>query len=403
VNLAHILEEPEDPARYAVLGDALTAKGDPWGELITVQHAEALEKNKTKKGKLRREGLRLAAGLGKKLVGDLAMAGKAAFEPEWFCGFLAGVRIRAVAGDVLADWVRALAKAPAARVLRRLTLVCALPRVDFDGAYHAFEQPFGGALTALSELPRTLRELQIGDDEHDLVAGHLEVSDFGPALAALPIESLVINVGRANPGPSGMPGLKRLALRLTEMTPAALQQLAATKWPALERLEVWTGECELSSINTSYEQVKKHGRKSVASLTVRGVQRMYVNDHYGGLRWAQVREEDLEALVPPRTVEVGLCNLLFTNELVALLPKLDWLKRIRVLDLSKGTLSTEGAQALIKKKASFARLESLILDENLLTPEEVTAISAALPNAKIGPQRTGRSPAHMTRYVQSFE
>jgi uncharacterized protein (TIGR02996 family) len=59
--LAKIRANPEDPSAYAVLGDALTAKGDPWGELITTQHALFVEKNKRKRSTLKTAGSSIAS------------------------------------------------------------------------------------------------------------------------------------------------------------------------------------------------------------------------------------------------------------------------------------------------------------------------------------------------------
>jgi hypothetical protein len=402
--LARIRANPDDPAAYAVLGDALTAKGDSWGELITMQHRLHTETNKRKRTALKTEADRIAYRIGPDLFGQRLASELAYRKPEWFCGFVAGATFGGfVSGDMLADHVRDLGASRAARALRRLKLVPE-PSVDMDRQGRGFTRPFAEALAAIPNAgyPKTFKELVLGDEEHGIVTGHLEVEDFATALAKVPLESLVICAGNANPGKGGHPTLKRLALRLTAMSAGALEELAAGDWPALERLEVWTGECALSSINTSYEQVKKRGRRKVSSVTTRSIVKMPIDDHHGGLRWDEVSPATLEALVKPATVEVALRNLLFTDELAALLPKLDWLKRVRVLDLSDGTLSS--AKPILDGKAAFARLEALVLDGNLLPEKDVAAIQKALPNARIGEQRTGsRVPAHLSRYVQSIE
>jgi hypothetical protein len=304
---------------------------------------------------------------------------------------------------MLADLVRDLGAARPAQAIRRLTL-SPEPGVDMEFRGRGFSRPFTEALALLPKagFPPTLRELVLGDEEHGIVAGHLEVQDFATTLAAMPLESLVICAGNANPGKAGHPTLKRLALRLTHMSAEALDELAAADWPALERLEVWTGEAALSSINTSYEQVKKRGRRRVSSVTTRSIVKMSIDDYYGGLRWDAVRPETLEKLVKPTTAHVALRNLAFTDELAALLPKLSWLQRIRVLDLSDGTLSS--AKPILAARAALAHLDALILDGNLLPKEDIESIRKALPKAQIGEQRSGSgAPAYMSRYVQSIE
>jgi hypothetical protein len=88
----------------------------------------------------------------------------------------------------------------------------------------------------------------------------------------------------------------------------------------------------------------------------------------------------------PKLEYLGLENSTWDAELVEAVAKSAILKRVKVLDLSKGTLHVEGTAALIKHAAKFAHLEKLDLSNNFIPFDREDALAEAIPCAKIGSQ-----------------
>ena len=95
----------------------------------------------------------------------------------------------------------------------------------------------------------------------------------------------------------------------------------------------------------------------------------------------------LEGRGLPALRELGLCNSAFADELAGVLGKCPVLRQLRVLDLSKGTLSDDGARALLASAAAFAHLERLDLTENYLGDEMQAAVAKLCPDVRADDQR----------------
>ena len=201
--------DPEDPETYLVYADWLSERGDDWGQLIAIQHAqrtlprggEALRRDE-----LARMETMLRFRLGARLWGRL---GETVFdEPTqkywcdlidatWDCGFLRAVQIRYVDADVFVELIDGLHALPIASVLREIVLV------DDDWVPEAIDA------FASRKWPQ-LRRL--------VVAGRFEVRRLLPALAHTPeLTSLTLQAG---------------------LFDGAIDELAKLSLPKLEKLEL---------------------------------------------------------------------------------------------------------------------------------------------------------------------
>jgi hypothetical protein len=68
---------------------------------------------------------------------------------------------------------------------------------------------------------------------------------------------------------------------------------------------------------------------------------------------------------------LGLVNTMLTNDLIARLARSAILSQLQSLDLSRGTMTRRGADALFAHARAFAHLESIDLGDNHLTPAEL--------------------------------
>jgi uncharacterized protein (TIGR02996 family) len=167
-----------------------------------------------------------------------------------------------------------------------------------------------------------------------------------PHLTHLELQGSLSSLG----GPSSE--LHSLRIRSGGLPRQVPQQIGAARWPALERLELWLGD----------------------SL-------------YGG----DASVDDLQDLLAgeglPALRDLALANCEFTAELCRVLPSAAVLPRLRSLDLSKGTLTDEGAHALLAHADSFAHLDSLDLDENFLSDEMCAQLASLCKHVILGVQR----------------
>jgi hypothetical protein len=183
----------------------------------------------------------------------------------------------------------------------------------------------------------------------------LELRNLTNLLSALPgLEELAVQANQidAGYGPLASPGLRRLVLRAESLSPDFLAALGQSAFPALETLELWPGDCAFG---------------------------------WGG---------EPEALVPLLSA-AGLpslrCFTLYSDlgdGQIPLLAEAGILPRLSRLDLSFGTLSDAGAEALCKCWGRFAHLERLSLAGNFLTREAAMELAKLSPRViKIGWQR----------------
>lgn len=196
-----IARDPEDAAAFTVYGDWLLKHGDPRGELIALQQAEA----KTA-GKYFAEHAAQFLGPLAPLVPDVRVLDAAPL--YWKHGFIRRAELTTAAS------VAQLLAHPSGQFLVELAVRVAddAPAVIAHVNQHA---------------PATLRDF-------DLFAraklGRLEIT--------APLERLGITARRFELGALAIPTLRRAKFLAASMASSAVEAIAAAPWPVLERLEL---------------------------------------------------------------------------------------------------------------------------------------------------------------------
>lgn len=177
-------------------------------------------------------------------------------------------------------------------------------------------------------------------------------------------------VGDVQLGSLDLPNARRFALRTSTLTQGTLGSITDAKWPLLEELELWFGD-----------------------------------DEYGGncelADALRVLRLDL-----PRLRILRLMNAPFTDELIVPLARSALLKQLRVLDLSLGTLSDDGARSAIAHAEAFQHLDALIVHDNCLTQKGLASLRNVVPADAnpTAPSRVHRAARQKTRrYVSVTE
>lgn len=237
---AAIDEAPDDAARYAVLGDWLLQSGDPRGELIALQLAQA----STKKAKERQEALLLAEGL------RVAQTQRAL----WRWGFVHtlsfGLVQHAQWEERRDDWTTTLLAPalahPSCRFLRELV-------VDAG--------PGDELLRFLSEHPpRVLTALSLTCNEADL-------SNVGEGLSALTRLNLYAQL--IVPAKLSLPSLVELSLPADALTVDGLSKVLDPSSPVrrltLSSLETFDGEAVFPVTRVRLESLTLRAEKTTRS------------------------------------------------------------------------------------------------------------------------------------------
>lgn len=216
----------------------------------------------------------------------------------------------------------------------------------------AYDQSVQGALNGLiarkDELP-TLKALFVGDVTYEeCEISWLQQGNYGGILQAFPrLEVLRVRGGTNLEIPAfEHPNLRELIIECGGLPASVLQDLAKTTLPALKHLELWLG-------------TEDYGFDATPA------------DVYAAV----------EALQPARLDYLGLRNSDITDILAEWLADKSWVANLDTLDLSLGTLTDDGADALLKNPAIAApggRLATLDLSHHFLTVEMRERL-AALP------------------------
>ncbi|MCX5746532.1 MAG: DUF3553 domain-containing protein [Proteobacteria bacterium] len=235
--LAQLDDHPDDPGILEVLADELQARGDPRGELITVQRALAAHPRggagaraaERRLGRIARdervapvdEASQLAQRSGE-LIAQLTPQLDAGDRCTWTIGFVRRLELVDKSAERI-DEIATLWQHPSLRMLRELRLAWSSARACAP------------AIPTLVEvLPRTLRRLELGHSADHFLGKVSEV------LAALPrLDSLAL-AGHADFGELAHPTLRRLELVATAYTSytQAITRLDPRRLPALRSLKL---------------------------------------------------------------------------------------------------------------------------------------------------------------------
>jgi uncharacterized protein (TIGR02996 family) len=339
---AAILADPDDLANHMAYADWLSEQGDPRGEFIQVQLAleDQSRSADERKALLRKEG-ELLNIWERAWLGDLAPF----FFPQRRRGdYSARPRCQFARGwlDVIeTDWltesfVAALNAAPLARLLRGLTI----SGVEADE----------GVLAPLRESPclANLRRFQLGlppeEDQSLYVEGAEEI---GPLIRRMPcveeIRLFVSHVNAAELFAAPMPNLR--VLHVYHLTEYPLDILAANATLGrLEELSLWP-HALIPGDEAAY-------------ITLDGVRALANSPQLGGLRRLDLYLTDMGDEGCAEIVRSGL------------------LKRLEVLDISRGRVSDRGAR-ILADCPDLRHLRRLVIRKNELNQEGIAALRAA--------------------------
>jgi uncharacterized protein (TIGR02996 family) len=340
-----IAKNPDAVDNYLVYADWLTANGDPRGELITIQHAlgeMSPEERKGPKGKplakreseILRKNARFLPDVSPKMV-----------KVTWRWGFLDSIKFCNEEDwmedgiDVLGLVAKVLAS-PACAVLRHLRIgVVRWDEVTKD-------VPAILKLVGESAIAANLRELTVGDLKNDDVdtgmydPGKLDaISKYFPALESLTVHGNEFSLGALN-----LPKLRSLSIQTCGLSKKHLASVLGAKWPKLEKLELWFGSKD-----------------------------------YGGNCKVKDLGPILDGSAIPKVRHLGLMNAEFTDDLCKVLPNAKILSRVETLDLSMGTMSAEGAHAIVDAKKAFSHLKTLDVNENFLSKKNIAELKTLGP------------------------
>ncbi|HET9627318.1 MAG TPA: TIGR02996 domain-containing protein [Kofleriaceae bacterium] len=323
---AAILADPDDPAPYAVYADWLLERGDPRGELISLQLAQETGQRATGRRSLPAAIARHLEAHAGSLLGPLAALLPNPRDPltgplTWRRGFLDRVTLDGGRGRDLGAVVDDVVRHPSGRFLRALTL-----RTDhLDEAHHAVDALVARAPATLAELDFEVRDQP------------LDVTTLWPALPNL--RRLNLAARAFDLGAVRIPRAERARFATTRLSVAAVRAIAAAPWPALQRLELRFG-----------------GRFEPTSSTIEDLRGLLVRG-------------DLPALT-----HLKLRGCAYAGEALATLAGQPLARQLVVIDLSHGHVEREDLRALAGHLAGFPQLRELWLP-SMIFPEAQRAIA----------------------------
>jgi uncharacterized protein (TIGR02996 family) len=338
---AAIEKNLDDPQPYLVYADWLQSHGDARGELIALSH----------QGKAdtwiesHREAL-----LGRELVERLEWD-PPELKVDWHLGFirLASLKRGGYDSDTdVPELTQAFLALPVCRFIRGLTF--GLTGWESDNDYTE-------VVAAIVESGRgkTLEHIFFGDFEYpdDTEMSWAPWGDLGALWAAAPhLKSFKLRGAGGTFGALDLPKCRWFTVETGGLDQAAVTAIAKATWPSLERLELWTG-----------------------------------SEEYGAGSGVDDLLPLLEARAVPRLTHFGLRNSEYTDALVPLLANSKLLKQLKSLDLSMGTLSEAGCQAILDHAAAFAHLESLDLSQSFVPEAMFDRLRAVCAKVNLDEQR----------------
>jgi uncharacterized protein (TIGR02996 family) len=338
---ATIRADRESPDAYAVYADWLQQHGNPLGELIVL----AQQKPKAFANKLGTLGLP---------DGKLATYG-------WRHGMWQWIRLENRVDWMDSQWdPNVLGNNVFAQ-----TACAALEELQFGVVRwdHNFEDvPMLIAEAGKHAWAKDLTRLHVGAAT-DIDLAHYQAGVLGkPISKAFPkLEWLKVRSGEAGWRGTGetfsltglaLPELRELTVETCSMSKQRLAGIIAAKLPKLERLTLWFGSEDYGA------------DASVKSLT-----------------------KLLDGSAFPKLRHLGLMNAEFENEIAVAVSTSKLARQLESLDLSMGTMTEVGADALIAGKKNFGKLKALNVRDNFLSKQSERAVKKAFPFATVDGQK----------------
>ncbi|WP_306369488.1 STM4015 family protein [Nocardiopsis sp. CC223A] len=217
--------------------------------------------------------------------------------------------------------------------------------------------PVRDALVAHAPRLTGLRSLFFADLTYeDSEVSWMNHGDLGPVLAALPgLERFAVRgTGGLGLNVDGHPALRSLTLQGGGLPAKLVRQVLASRYPALEHLELWIG-------------VPNYG----GTTTPADLAPLLNGEVHTGIR------------------SLGLRNALRTDHWVRAVADAPVLGRLEELDFSEGTLTDEGAQILLDTPG-FRELESLDLHHHYMSEETQARVADSFTAAGVRIDVSGR-------------
>jgi hypothetical protein len=225
------------------------------------------------------------------------------------------------------------------------------------------------ALVAANEKLSELRHLFFGWAEME--SNHITFTfqtDLSPIFEAYPqLETVYVGGGEnLRLGSPTLPNLKTLVVAAEDIAREVIQGLTRAKLPELRHLELWLGD-------TSY----------------------YYEEEIAVLR--PLFSEQLF----PKLEYLGLRNSSSTDEIAIALSGKRFMEKLKVLDLSPGSLTDRGGDVLLFS-LYVNNLEELILADNELSPRMASHFENLSPKVDVS-GNNGKEDPEVARYSAAYE
>ncbi|MBA2544389.1 MAG: TIGR02996 domain-containing protein [Deltaproteobacteria bacterium] len=340
---AAIRANREDAGPYQVYADWLQQQGSPVGELIVLSQAN-------KKAAVA------------KIIDKLGLPGKGLATFGWRHGMWQWLRLEN-SGNWMDNKFDAVALS---RSVFSQPMCAALEELRIG--ILRWEQNYLDVPAVLAEAKKRswaadLPKLKLGDVDSDIDMAHHQIGDVGkpiskafPKLRQLTLHSSAYDGGGTTEtfGLSGLdlPELRELVIETCSMSKKRLTQVLAAKLPKLEKLELWFG-------TPNYD----------GDANIKGLTKLLAGAVFGTVK------------------HLGLRNAEFQNAIAIAIASSKIAGRLESLDLSMGTMTDVGAEALISSASSFGKLKALNVGKNFLSPAGIRAVKKAFKYAVTADQK----------------
>ncbi|MGZ3418997.1 MAG: WGR domain-containing protein [Polyangiales bacterium] len=354
-----IVADPENQQLYSVFADFLEEQGDPRGELISLQIAG---KDKEAKALIQKESEYFLGPLAehtKCYDGDLGNNNRSNSDDWveenqqaflWKNGFIHRVRL---AHDSYAD------EEFQGKLVDILDMLLRHPsgRYVVEFAFNSNGDPNEDDLQDLLDLlgrkaPPTVRKILIGDNVDQISWYH--VGNLEPLWKGAPnLRWFEIEAGEFLVGSMSCPNLEHAVFKTGGLAKAAGKSIATAQLPNIRHLDIWYGD-----------------------------------DNYGGDCTIKEVMPLLERTDLKHLTHLGLKNSQFSNDIAKAIGGSRILGQLKELDLSMGTLTDEGAEAMAANKDAFKHLEVLDLTHSFLTEKGLALVKGLAKKVITDDQQT---------------
>lgn len=179
--------------------------------------------------------------------------------------------------------------------------------------------------------------------------------------------------------------------------------------PNLRTLDIETGEFEVGKMEAPKLEkarfitggLSKSCGKNLATAKLPSIKHLeiyYGDDNYGGDCTIKEVKPLLDRTDLPKLEYLGLKNAMFQNDIAKAMPTAKILKQLKTLDLSLGAMTDEGALAMAAHPEAFKHLEVLDLTRNFLTKKGIAAVKNLAKKVITADQETADEDGEDTYY-----